>query len=129
VRASRQPITRWPSTEAGGLVRALTGGLVLRRQVARPRLHWADHAVIAALSPLLPSGLRLHRIVTLGTLLAWYRLLASRKWTCPNAAGRPPVPDEVRELVGQLARQNPRWGCRRIQGELIGLGTRWGRGR
>jgi putative transposase len=80
----------------------------LRRQVARPRPDWADRAILAALARLLPGRLRLHQIVTPGTLLAWHRRLASRKWTYPKAPGRPPVPEEVCVLVEQLARVNPR---------------------
>jgi hypothetical protein len=45
--------------------------------------------------------------VTPGTLLGWHRRLIKNKWTYPNTTGRPPIPEEIRDLVRQLARQTP----------------------
>ena len=76
---------------------------VLRRANCRPRLDWADRAVLAALIRLMPARLRMHRLITPGTVLRWHRRLVTRKWTCPNRTGRPPVSAEIATLIKQLA--------------------------
>ena len=63
--------------------------------------------------------------VTPATLLYWHRLLVAGKWTYPHRKpGRPMVDPKTEALVLRLVRENPRWGYRRVQGEMIKLGVR-----
>ena len=96
---------------------------VLRRSNPRPRLDWADRAVLAALIRQLPRRLQAHRLVTPGTVLRWHRRLARKKWTYPHHTGRPPVSAEITALIERLATENHSWGYQRIQGELLSLAT------
>ena len=99
---------------------------VLERQVARPELTQADRALLASFSRVLSrQAWRRSAFVTPATLLRWHRELVARRWTYPSRRrGRPETTAEIRELVIRFACENPGWGYRRIQGELVGLGVK-----
>jgi len=101
---------------------------VLQRQLhARVRYRPSDRAILAALSRLLPRNRWRSFLVTPETLLRWHREAAKhkwRRWRKQRGRGRPPMNEELVELIVRLGRENRRWGCVRIQGELRKLGIR-----
>jgi hypothetical protein len=98
---------------------------VLHRQLPRPRLEPTDRALLAAISRVLPQARWSCFLVKPETLLRWHRRLVAGAWTYPrHGKGRPPLDQEVQQLIVRLARENPRWGYQRIKGELQRLGIR-----
>ena len=100
-----------------------------RRQRRRPKLDWADRALLAALLGVIPKARRqgLRLLITPDTIVRWHRNIVRRRWAARSACGRtgrPATRRNIRALVRRLARENPDWGYRRIHGELAGLGVK-----
>jgi putative transposase len=100
-----------------------------RRQPRRPKLTWADRALLVTLLGLIPEARRqgLRLLVTPYTILRWHRDIVRRCWAARSRrgkTGRPATRRDIRALVLRLARENPSWGYRRIHGELAGLGVK-----
>ena len=79
----------------------------------KPKLDWADRAVIAALARLLPGPLPTSRLVTPAMLLHWCRPLVRWRWTCPRRCGRPPADRWIAALIQQRAKSPYRSGTSR----------------
>jgi transposase InsO family protein len=99
---------------------------VLRRQLGGgPRWGHDDQLWLAALSRLVHRRQWAEMFpVTPATILRWHRNLLARKWTFTNRrrSGRPGTRRPVKTLIVRMARENPTWGHRKIQGELARLG-------
>ncbi len=98
---------------------------VVRRQVKRPQLTMADRTIMAALSQRINRAALVGMLVQPETVLGWHRELVRRKWAAfgrRRGPGRPGLDPEIQKLILQMAKDNPRWGCVRIRGELLKLG-------
>ena len=100
-----------------------------RRQPRRPKLNWADRALLATLLSVIPKARRygLQLLVTPDTIMRWHRDIVHRHQAARSMrgkTGRPATRRNIRALILRLARENPGWGYRRIHGELAGLGVR-----
>ena len=96
---------------------------VLERQVGRPRWRPSDRILLSAASRILTRPAWLSLLPSPETLLRWHPDLVRRKWAAyrRRPRRRRPPARELHALILRLARENPRWGYRRIQGELLGL--------
>jgi putative transposase len=86
-----------------------------RRQPQRPKLNWADRALLATLLGVIPKARRqgLRLLITPDTIVRWHRDIACRRWAAKSACrrtGRPATRRSIRALVRRLARENPNWG-------------------
>src|SRR5215472_5907445 len=102
-----------------------------RRRPRRPKLSWADRALLAALPGVIPKARRhgLRLLVTPDTILRWHRDIVRRRRATRSMrgrTGRPAIRRNIKALVLRLARENTEWGNRRIHGELAGLGVKVG---
>jgi putative transposase len=64
-------------------------------------------------------------IVKLATLIGWHRKAFRLFWKWKSRSGRPPLPNDLRQLIAEMVRDNPTWGQERIADELwLKLGIR-----
>ncbi len=126
LRLSRREET-WKTAEILILRHQLA--VLQRPQTRRPKLNWADRALLATLLGVIAKARRqgLRLLITPDTILGWHRDIVRRRWAARSACGktgRPATPRNIKVLVRRLARENPDWGYRRIHGELAGLGVK-----
>ncbi len=100
--------------------------IVLKRSVKRPKFTTGDRLRLSFLARLTDFWhLALH-IVQPETVLRWHRDLFRWYWRRKSKAksNKPRIPQETIDLIRQMARENPLWKAKKIQGELLKLGIK-----
>ena len=96
---------------------------ILRRQNPRPRIRPEERLVLTVVHWLRPARDRLSLLVTPDMLRRWHRELVRRKWHFRHGVSpRRAIPLENQLVVWRTAKENPTWGYRPIQGELLKVG-------
>ena len=86
--------------------------LLQRQQPCRPKLNWADRALLAILLGVIPKARRhgLRLLVTPDTILRWHRDIVRRRWAAKSTrgkSGRPATRRNIKTMILRLARENP----------------------
>ena len=126
LRLSRREET-WKTAEILLLRHQVT--VLQRHQACRPKLNWADRALLATLSGVIPKARRqgLRLLVTPDTIVRWHRDIVQRRWAARSMrgrTGRPATRRNIKALVLRLARENPGWGTAGSTGSWPGLGVK-----
>jgi putative transposase len=97
---------------------------ILKRKKPKPRLKKWDRLFWVVLSKVWGGWRSALMIVQPETIVRWHRrgFKLFWKWKSRGRAGRPKIDVEIRRLIRQLSRENPRWGVPRIKSELALLG-------
>ena len=98
---------------------------VYQRRQARPQLRQQDRLIWILLSRLWSRWRDALLIVQPDTVLRWHHHAWKRYWSFKSrhrGPGRPRISAELRRLILRMAQENPRWGTKRIRGEVLALG-------
>ena len=99
VRLSRRG-EAWKTAEILMLRHHLT--VLQRHQPRRPKLTWADRALLATLLSVIPKARRqgLRLLVTPDTILRWHRDIVRRRWAARSMRGKTRPPGDPPEHQG-----------------------------
>jgi putative transposase len=98
---------------------------IYQRSIPRPRIRLRDRLFWCWLSRLWSRWREVLYVVKPSTVIAWRRRKFREYWaklSGQRGPGRPPVPQEIQDLIRQMSEANVLWGAPRIRSELRMLG-------